>query len=299
MILKDDSPMMEQCHYYWEIKLSHVQYRYSSEGWFGIGMSNVNQIDATNLIQNSVSKENFWGYGSNGTLAHNNEIKQYGPHFHEGDTLGAHLDLYHGTLEFHRNRKPLGIAYTGLHENVPLYPVLIGATAIPMPNKIDGPYIFPSSLQLMCYRQLTKFMSKEDILKVAPPGLISLVNSFESLHYFTGEPPKPELYSRNYEMVIVSEEEENYQVPTVFRPKRRRRHQATSSRASSSETNNNQPSCSTNLQPRRRGRPRKNPLNTENESILSPERQTSEPERRTSQRNTHKKASQKCGCCGC
>lgn len=265
MILKDDSPMLEQCHYYWEIKLSHLQYRYSSEGWFGIGMSNVTQVDANNLIQHNLSKANFWGYGNNGTLAHNNEIKQYGPHFHEGDILGAHLDLHHGTLEFHRNRKPLGIAYTGLHENVPLYPVLIGATAIPMPNKIDGPYIFAPSLQLMCYRILTKTMTKEDILKAVPPGLIPLVNTFEFLHYFTGEPPKPHLYTSSYEMVIVSEEEENFEMP-VMRSRRRNRRQAPSSQASSSSetNNNNQPSSSTSIPPRKRGRPRKVPLNTEN-----------------------------------
>ncbi|KAF4520397.1 hypothetical protein B566_EDAN016684 [Ephemera danica] len=222
MIIRDDSPMQPAHHYYWEIKVSHVKYRYASDGWFGVGTDDVTQVDATNLMNSSTSRDNFWGYGSNGTISHNKEVKQYGPHFHEGDTLGAHLDLYHGTLEFHRNKKPLGIAFTGLPNNVTMYPILIGATAIPTPGEMIGPLKFLPSLQLNCYQHIARTMSKEDVLRVVPPGLVHLVNALEFLHCCTGEPANPGLYMTNFEMVIVSDSEEENRVTRPVRRKRRK-----------------------------------------------------------------------------
>jgi hypothetical protein len=222
MIIRDDSPMPPSHHYYWEIKVSHMKYRYASDGWFGVGTNTVTQLDATNLMNNSTSRDNFWGYGSNGTVSHNNQVKQYGPHFHEGDTLGAHLNLYHGTLEFHRNKKPLGIAFTGLPKNITMYPILIGATAISTPSEMEGPHKFLPSLQLSCYQRLAKVMMRDDLLRIVPPGLVQLVDVFNFLHYCTGEEANPGQYSNKFEMVIVSDNEEENWVSKRQRRQRRR-----------------------------------------------------------------------------
>ena len=49
-----------------------------------------------------------WGFSYMGHLYHKGWYKSYGARFGQGTILGVHLDMWHGTLSFYKNRKPLG-----------------------------------------------------------------------------------------------------------------------------------------------------------------------------------------------
>lgn len=50
-----------------------------------------------------------YGYSYTGKIFHEGKCRPYGYGFGQGVIVGVHLDMWHGTLEFFINRKPLGM----------------------------------------------------------------------------------------------------------------------------------------------------------------------------------------------
>ena len=54
-----------------------------------------------------------WGLtGLSGQKINKNRVEEYSGNFAKGDVVGVHIDLNVGTLEFSKNGKMLGLAYT-------------------------------------------------------------------------------------------------------------------------------------------------------------------------------------------
>lgn len=49
-----------------------------------------------------------WGLSYTGMLHHKGHKQTYSTKFGQGTIIGVHLDMWHGTLSFYKNRKPLG-----------------------------------------------------------------------------------------------------------------------------------------------------------------------------------------------
>ncbi|XP_078035522.1 SPRY domain-containing SOCS box protein 3 isoform X7 [Augochlora pura] len=99
--------------------------------------------------------------------------KKYGSTFGQGSLVGVHLNTWKGTLEFFLNRKPLGIAFTGLR-NTMLYPMMC-STAADTKVRLSYCSSAPASLQLECISKLKS--SQRDYLLNMFPGLHHLFDS--------------------------------------------------------------------------------------------------------------------------
>ena len=58
------------------------------------------------------SNEESWGLSYSGNIHHMSKHKPYTAKFGQGAIIGVHLDMWHGTLEFYKNRTPLGMIVT-------------------------------------------------------------------------------------------------------------------------------------------------------------------------------------------
>eukprot|EP00927_Polykrikos_kofoidii_P037758 TRINITY_DN3197_c0_g1_i6.p1 TRINITY_DN3197_c0_g1~~TRINITY_DN3197_c0_g1_i6.p1 ORF type:complete len:494 (+),score=92.90 TRINITY_DN3197_c0_g1_i6:64-1482(+) len=56
-----------------------------------------------------------WGWGGTGKKSHNNDFKDYGGQFREGDVIGCVIDMDQGTISFLKNGEFMGVAF----DNIP------------------------------------------------------------------------------------------------------------------------------------------------------------------------------------
>lgn len=61
---------------------------------------------------------NSWGISYTGQTQHKQLKESYSSKFGQGAIIGVHLDMWHGTLSFYKNRKPLGVLSKVLSFNV-------------------------------------------------------------------------------------------------------------------------------------------------------------------------------------
>lgn len=61
---------------------------------------------------------NSWGISYTGQIQHKQLKESYSSKFGQGAIIGVHLDMWHGTLSFYKNRKPLGVLSKVLSFNV-------------------------------------------------------------------------------------------------------------------------------------------------------------------------------------
>ncbi|XP_017890042.1 SPRY domain-containing SOCS box protein 3-like [Ceratina calcarata] len=159
-------------HHYWEVKM--LTFIYGTDVMVGVGTSKVD-LNSTKHVFCSflgLDKESF-GYSYKGYIQHGGEKRSYGPCFGQGSLVGVHLDTWRGTLEFFLNRKPLGIAFTGLRD-VALYP-MVGSTAAQSRMRLTHSCSAPVSLQLDCLSVLKS--SHRAYLSAMFPGLRHLTQS--------------------------------------------------------------------------------------------------------------------------
>ena len=76
----------------------------------GIGTKAV-QINGYSTIFSSMlgSDAESWGYSYMSRFQHAGQMNPYGSVFGQGSIIGVHVDLWHGTLAFYKNRMPLGM----------------------------------------------------------------------------------------------------------------------------------------------------------------------------------------------
>ncbi|KAI2666400.1 SPRY domain-containing SOCS box protein 3 [Labeo rohita] len=108
------------------------------------------------------------------------EIKMTSPVYGTdmGSIIGVHLDTWHGTLTFYKNRKCIGVAATEM-KNKRVFPMAC-STAAKSSMKVIRSVSAPTSLQYLCCSRLRKLLpSGVDALRVLPlpPGLRHLLHS--------------------------------------------------------------------------------------------------------------------------
>lgn len=115
----------------------------------GVGTRRVGLSDRTFRFCSMLGMDtNSWGYSYHGKVQHNHSVRSYGPKFNFGSLVGVHLDTCNGTIEFYLNRKPLGIAFSGL-KGKELYP-MVCSTAARSAMRITCAIQFESTLQMKC-----------------------------------------------------------------------------------------------------------------------------------------------------
>ncbi|VEN43098.1 unnamed protein product [Callosobruchus maculatus] len=132
---------------------------------------------------------NSWGYSYRGIIQHNNARKRYGSKFGFGSIIGIHLNMCSGTLEYYLNKRPLGIAFTGLKQ-FKLYP-LVCSTAAQSAMRISSTYAEKPTLQMLSLEVICKH-----------PALYKMYKQIPGLY---------NLYGRKYSWIVPkSDEEEPY-----------------------------------------------------------------------------------------
>ena len=140
----------------------------------GVGTSKVNLHSTTTSFCSllGLDQESF-GFSYVGYIQHCGKKRNYGSFFGEGSLVGVHLDMWRGTLEFWLNRKPLGIAFTGLRD-IMLYP-MVCSTAAHSKMRLTYSCSVPASLQTECLAVLKP--SHKAYLTAVYPGLRYLSES--------------------------------------------------------------------------------------------------------------------------
>ncbi|XP_076666206.1 SPRY domain-containing SOCS box protein 3 isoform X2 [Andrena cerasifolii] len=159
-------------HHYWEIKM--LTPIYGTDVMVGVGTSKVNLNSTTTIFCSllGLDQESF-GFSYVGYIQHCGKKRNYGSYFGEGSLVGVHLDMWRGTLEFWLDRKPLGIAFTGLRD-IMLYP-MVCSTAAQSKMRLTYSCSVPASLQTECLAVLKP--SHKEYLTAVYPGLRYLSES--------------------------------------------------------------------------------------------------------------------------
>ncbi|XP_015175382.1 PREDICTED: SPRY domain-containing SOCS box protein 3-like [Polistes dominula] len=182
--VRGNMSMQRGRHHYWEIKM--ITPVYGTDVMIGVA---TNRIDLTGIRQTFCSllgrDQESWGFSYKGYIQHAGERRIYTGRFYKGSLVGVHFDSWKGTLQYFLNRKPLGIAFTGL-QNTILYPMVCSTSAN---SKVIITHCssVPASLQMECLSILQPIQKL--YLSYAFPGLRYLLNSIfvEILHKRYGD----------------------------------------------------------------------------------------------------------------
>lgn len=145
---------------------------YGTDMMIGIGSSVVNLNNSRTAFASLLGKDSeSWGLSYLGTLQHRGEMKQFTTKLERDNTVGLHLDMWHGTLSIYNDGKPCGIAFRGL-QNKELYPML-SSTAARTRMKLEKSCCLPTTLQYLCSAKIGSHISGiEDLERLPlPPGM--------------------------------------------------------------------------------------------------------------------------------
>ncbi|KPP73772.1 SPRY domain-containing SOCS box protein 3-like [Scleropages formosus] len=163
--------------HFWEIKMTSPVY--GTDMMVGIGTSDVNLDKYRHTFCSLLGKdEDSWGLSYTGLLHHKGDKINFSSRFGQGSIIGVHLDTWHGTLTFFKNRKCIGVAATKLH-NKRFYP-MVCSTAAKSSMKVIRSCFAPTSLQYLCCARLRQLLPDcEDTLAALPlpPGLRQLLHN--------------------------------------------------------------------------------------------------------------------------
>lgn len=163
--------------HFWEVKMTSPVY--GTDMMVGIGTSEVNlekfKYDFGSFLGHD---EDSWGLSYTGQFQHKGDKVKFSSRFGQGSIIGVHLDTWHGTLTFYKNRHCIGTAATRL-QNKKFYP-MVCSTAAKSSMKVIRACYTPTSLQYLCCVQLRQMFPRcPDTLGVLdiPPGLRSLLRA--------------------------------------------------------------------------------------------------------------------------
>ncbi|NXF09787.1 SPSB3 protein, partial [Smithornis capensis] len=178
--------------HFWEIKMTSPVY--GTDMMVGIGTSDVNLDKYRHTFCSLLGKdEDSWGLSYTGLLHHKGDKTNFSSRFGQGSIIGVHLDTWHGTLTFFKNRKCIGVAATKL-QNKKFYP-MVCSTAAKSSMKVIRSCASCTSLQYLCcfrLRQLLPdYVDTLDVLPL-PPGLKQVLHNklgwVLSMNYSTSKP---------------------------------------------------------------------------------------------------------------
>lgn len=157
--------------HFWEIKMTSPVY--GTDMMVGIGTSDVDLDKYHHTFCSLLGRdEDSWGLSYTGLLHHKGDKTSFSSRFGQGSIIGVHLDTWHGTLTFFKNRKCIGVAATKL-QNKKFYP-MVCSTAAKSSMKVIRSCASITSLQyLCCYRLRQLRPNSRDTLEglPLPPGL--------------------------------------------------------------------------------------------------------------------------------
>ncbi|XP_070962887.1 SPRY domain-containing SOCS box protein 3 [Oncorhynchus clarkii lewisi] len=163
--------------HFWEIKMTSPVY--GTDMMVGIGTAEVNLDKFQHSFCSMLGMdEDSWGLSYTGMLQHKGDKVNFSSRFGQGSIIGLHLDTWHGTLTFYKNRRCIGVAATRL-QNKKFYPVVC-STAAKSSMKVIRSCYTPTSLQyLSCSRLRQQRPDCPNILNVLPlpPGLRHLLHN--------------------------------------------------------------------------------------------------------------------------
>ncbi|XP_037670465.1 SPRY domain-containing SOCS box protein 3 isoform X5 [Choloepus didactylus] len=157
--------------HFWEVKMTSPVY--GTDMMVGIGTSDVDLDKYHHTFCSLLGRdEDSWGLSYTGLLHHKGDKTSFSSRFGQGSIIGVHLDSWHGTLTFFKNRKCIGVAATRLR-NRSFYP-MVCSTAAKSSMKVIRSCASRTSLQyLCCYRLRQLRPNSRDTLEglPLPPGL--------------------------------------------------------------------------------------------------------------------------------
>ncbi|XP_017273842.1 SPRY domain-containing SOCS box protein 3 isoform X2 [Kryptolebias marmoratus] len=163
--------------HYWEVKMTSPVY--GTDMMVGIGTSEVNlemfKYSFGSLLGHD---EDSWGLSYMGLLQHKGDKVKFSSRFSQGSIIGVHLDTWHGTLTFYKNRHCIGVAATRL-QNKKFYP-MVCSTAAKSSMKVIRACHTPTSLQYLCCARLRQTLPCCPDVAAAlelPPGLRVLLQN--------------------------------------------------------------------------------------------------------------------------
>ncbi|XP_045562107.1 SPRY domain-containing SOCS box protein 3 isoform X3 [Salmo salar] len=163
--------------HFWEIKMTSPVY--GTDMMVGIGTCDVSLDKYRHTFCSLLGKDDdSWGLSYTGLLHHKGDKVNFSSRFGQGSIIGVHLDTWHGTLTFFKNRKCIGVAATEL-QNKHFYPMAC-STAAKSSMKVIRSCFTPTSLQYLCCARLRKLLPEcPDTLSVLPlpPGLRHLLHN--------------------------------------------------------------------------------------------------------------------------
>ncbi|XP_072229269.1 SPRY domain-containing SOCS box protein 3 isoform X2 [Leuresthes tenuis] len=163
--------------HYWEVKMTSPVY--GTDMMVGIGTSEVNldkfQYSFGSLLGHD---EDSWGFSYTGLLQHKGDKVKFSSRFGQGSIIGVHLDTWHGTLTFYKNRHRIGVAATRL-QNKKFYPMVCSTAAKSSMKVIRACYTSTSLLYLCCAQLRQMLPSCPDVVDALklPPGMRNLLQT--------------------------------------------------------------------------------------------------------------------------
>ncbi|TRY96142.1 hypothetical protein DNTS_028339 [Danionella cerebrum] len=158
--------------HFWEIKMTSPVY--GTDMMVGIGTSEVNLDQFKHSFCSLLgTDEDSWGLSYTGQLHHKGSKVSFSSRFGQGSIIGVHLDGWHGTLSFYKNRRCIGVAATHL-QNKHFYP-MVCSTAAKSSMKLIRSHSAATSLQFLCCSRLRQFLPTS--VDALPPGLRTLLSN--------------------------------------------------------------------------------------------------------------------------
>ena len=168
-------PLVSPNHHYWEVKmLSPV---YGTDVMVGLATKDINTTYHTHSFASLLGHDSHsWGFSYQGFVQHGGKKNVYGSRWGKGNTVGVHYDSWRGTVEFYLDRKPLGLAFTGL-KGKEVFPI-VSSTAAKSEMKLVTAQSFANNLQFSCLKRLADKLPGSSILNLyLPPGLRSFIQN--------------------------------------------------------------------------------------------------------------------------
>lgn len=147
---------------------------------FGIGTDKVNLSKYNYHFVSALGRDDqSWGFSYTGKIQHDGLQSQYGQKFSRGCIVGIYLDLFLGYMEYYVNRRPLGIAFTGIPKNEKLYPMICSTTAKSAVRLMNSVSV-GECLQFRAFSALTNNSQQlENLINI--PGFKPIVDQYSFL----------------------------------------------------------------------------------------------------------------------
>lgn len=163
---------MKGRQYFWEVKMTTPVY--GTDMMVGLGTGNVDLNAFRYNFCSLLGRDGeSWGLSYYGLSQQKGDFQAVSnSRFGQGSIIGVHVDMWHGTVAFYKNRRPLGKVFRGLNGKV-LYPML-SSTAARTGMRLIKACSFPTSLQFLCCQALRGLVPASlDVSEALPlpPGL--------------------------------------------------------------------------------------------------------------------------------